>query len=81
MAWSFPNGQPTTQNLPADLLLPQGRNGPAFLAFPDFPDLSSNGTKVFIYTHLGRLFRHKAGRRQAPMTRAIPAREFWATRR
>ncbi|MBU4529972.1 MAG: lytic murein transglycosylase [Hoeflea sp.] len=46
---SFPNGQPTTQNLPADLLLPQGRNGPAFLAFPNF-SIYLEWNQSFIYT-------------------------------
>ena len=46
---SFPNGQPTTQNLPADLLLPQGRNGPAFLAFPNF-QIYLEWNQSFIYT-------------------------------
>lgn len=35
--------------LPADLLLPQGKNGPAFLAFPNF-DVYLEWNKSFIYT-------------------------------
>jgi lytic murein transglycosylase len=46
---SFPNGQPTSQNLPADLLFPQGRNGPAFLAFPNF-SIYLEWNQSFIYT-------------------------------
>ena len=46
---SFPNGAPTAQNLPADLLLPQGRNGPAFLAFPNFA-IYLEWNQSFIYT-------------------------------
>ncbi|KGF70176.1 lytic transglycosylase [Hoeflea sp. BAL378] len=46
---SFPNGAPTTQNLPADLLFPQGRNGPAFLAFPNF-SIYLEWNQSFIYT-------------------------------
>ncbi|WP_417412451.1 lytic murein transglycosylase [Hoeflea sp.] len=46
---SFPNGQPTSQNLSADLLLPQGRNGPAFLAFPNF-SIYLEWNQSFIYT-------------------------------
>jgi len=46
---SFRNGVPTSQNLPADLLYPQGRNGPAFLAFPNF-SIYLEWNQSFIYT-------------------------------
>lgn len=46
---SFRNGTPTSQNLPADLLFPQGRNGPAFLAFPNF-SIYLEWNQSFIYT-------------------------------
>ncbi|MGJ8573166.1 MAG: lytic murein transglycosylase [Hoeflea sp.] len=46
---SFRNGAPTSQNLPADLLFPQGRNGPAFLAFPNF-SIYLEWNQSFIYT-------------------------------
>jgi lytic murein transglycosylase len=46
---SFRNGVPTSQNLPADLLFPQGRNGPAFLAFPNF-SIYLEWNQSFIYT-------------------------------
>jgi len=46
---SFRNGQPTSKNLPADLLFPQGRNGPAFLAFPNF-SIYLEWNQSFIYT-------------------------------
>ena len=46
---SFRNGAPTAQNLPADLLFPQGRNGPAFLAFPNFA-IYLEWNQSFIYT-------------------------------
>ena len=45
----FRNGAPTSQNLPADLLFPQGRNGPAFLAFPNF-SIYLEWNQSFIYT-------------------------------
>jgi len=46
---SFRNGAPTSQNLSADLLFPQGRNGPAFLAFPNF-SIYLEWNQSFIYT-------------------------------
>ncbi|MBC7282823.1 lytic murein transglycosylase [Hoeflea sp.] len=46
---TFPNGAPTSQNLTADLLLPQGRNGPAFVAFPNF-SIYLEWNQSFIYT-------------------------------
>lgn len=46
---SFRNGAPTSQNLPADLLFPQGRDGPAFLAFPNF-SIYLEWNQSFIYT-------------------------------
>lgn len=45
----FRNGAPTSQNLSADLLFPQGRNGPAFLAFPNF-SIYLEWNQSFIYT-------------------------------
>jgi membrane-bound lytic murein transglycosylase B len=61
---SFRNGQPTSQNLPADLLLPQGRNGPAFLAFPNF-SIYLEWNQSFIYTTSAAYFATTARRRQA----------------
>lgn len=52
---SFRNGQPTSQNLPADLLFPQGRNGPAFLAFPNF-SIYLEWNQSFIYTNSAAYF-------------------------
>ena len=46
---SFPNGAPTSTDLPADLVLPQGRNGPAFLVFPNFA-IYLEWNQSFIYT-------------------------------
>jgi lytic murein transglycosylase len=46
---SFRNGAPTSQNLQADLVLPQGRNGPAFLVFPNF-SIYLEWNQSFIYT-------------------------------
>ncbi|AKH99561.1 lytic murein transglycosylase [Hoeflea sp. IMCC20628] len=45
----FRNGAPTSQNLAADLVLPQGRNGPAFLVFPNF-SIYLEWNQSFIYT-------------------------------
>nr|WP_245304144.1 lytic murein transglycosylase [Hoeflea olei] len=46
---TFRNGAPTSENLAADLLLPQGRHGPAFLAFPNFA-IYLEWNQSFIYT-------------------------------
>ncbi|MEP3435606.1 MAG: lytic murein transglycosylase [Hoeflea sp.] len=46
---TFRNGTPTSQDLPADLLFPQGRNGPAFLVFPNF-SIYLEWNQSFIYT-------------------------------
>ena len=46
---SFRNGAPTSKDLPADLLFPQGRNGPAFIAFPNF-SIYLEWNQSFIYT-------------------------------
>ena len=46
---TFRNGAPTSQDLPADLLFPQGRHGPAFLAFPNF-SIYLEWNQSFIYT-------------------------------
>jgi hypothetical protein len=68
---SFPNGQPTSQNLPADLLFPQGRNGPAFLAFPNF-SIYLEWNQSFIYTTSAAYFATRLAVPSA-MMRAIPA--------
>lgn len=57
---SFRNGAPSSQNLPADLLLPQGRNGPAFLAFPNFA-IYLEWNKSFIYTTSAAYFATRLG--------------------
>lgn len=46
---TFRNGAPGATDLPADLLLPQGRGGPAFLAFPNFA-IYLEWNQSFIYT-------------------------------
>ncbi|MCY0096053.1 lytic murein transglycosylase [Hoeflea ulvae] len=46
---SFRNDVPSSKNLPADLVLPQGRNGPAFLVFPNF-EIYLEWNQSFIYT-------------------------------
>ena len=43
------DGSNPSGSLPADLLLPQGKDGPAFLAFPNF-DVYLEWNKSFIYT-------------------------------
>lgn len=43
------DGSNPAGSLPADLLLPQGKDGPAFLAFPNF-DVYLEWNKSFIYT-------------------------------
>lgn len=43
------NGNLPTATLPADLLLPQGRKGPAFLAYPNF-SIYLEWNQSFIYT-------------------------------
>lgn len=57
---SFRNGAPTSQNLPADLLLPQSRNGPAFLAFPNFA-IYLEWNQSFIYTTSAAYFATRLG--------------------
>ncbi|WP_322990712.1 lytic murein transglycosylase [Hoeflea sp.] len=57
---TFRNGAPSTQNLPADLLLPQGRNGPAFLAFPNF-SIYLEWNQSFIYTTSAAYFATRLG--------------------
>jgi lytic murein transglycosylase len=49
MGVTFRDGASPAGSLPADLLLPQGRNGPAFIAFPNF-DVYLEWNKSFIYT-------------------------------
>lgn len=46
---SFRNGAPASADLPADLLFPQGRNGPALLVFPNF-SIYLEWNQSFIYT-------------------------------
>jgi lytic murein transglycosylase len=57
---SFRNGMPTSQNLAADLLLPQGKDGPAFLAFPNFA-IYLEWNKSFIYTTSAAYFATRLG--------------------
>ncbi|MEQ8482211.1 MAG: lytic murein transglycosylase [Hoeflea sp.] len=57
---TFRNAQPTSQNLPADLLLPQGRGGPAFLAFPNFR-IYLEWNQSFIYTVSAAYFATRLG--------------------
>ncbi|WP_394688384.1 lytic murein transglycosylase [Hoeflea sp.] len=57
---TFRNGQPTSENLPAELLLPQGRGGPAFLAFPNF-HIYLEWNKSFIYTTSAAYFATRLG--------------------
>ncbi|MDF1609598.1 lytic murein transglycosylase [Hoeflea sp. YIM 152468] len=52
---TFRNGAPTTADLPADLLFPQGRNGPAFLVFPNF-SIYLEWNQSFIYTNSAAYF-------------------------
>ncbi|MAY62411.1 MAG: lytic transglycosylase [Rhizobiales bacterium] len=49
MGVTFRDGSSPAGPLPADLLLPQGKDGPAFLAFPNF-DVYLEWNKSFIYT-------------------------------
>lgn len=57
---TFRNGAPTSQNLPADLLLPQGHGGPAFLAFPNF-SIYLEWNQSFIYTTSAAYFATRLG--------------------
>lgn len=57
---TFRNGQPTSENLPAELLLPQGRGGPAFLAFPNF-HIYLEWNQSFIYTTSAAYFATRLG--------------------
>jgi lytic murein transglycosylase len=57
---TFRNGQPTSENLPAELLLPQGRGGPAFLAFPNF-EIYLKWNQSFIYTTSAAYFATRLG--------------------
>ena len=54
------NGNLPNASLPADLLLPQGRKGPAFLAFPNF-DIYLEWNKSFIYTTSAAYFATRLG--------------------
>lgn len=54
------NGNLPNSSLPADLLLPQGRKGPAFLAFPNF-DIYLEWNKSFIYTTSAAYFATRLG--------------------
>ncbi|MCY0147895.1 lytic murein transglycosylase [Hoeflea sp. G2-23] len=57
---TFRNGAPSAQNLPADLLFPQGRNGPAFLVFPNF-SIYLEWNQSFIYTTSAAYFATRLG--------------------
>lgn len=57
---TFRNGQPTPENLAAELLLPQGRGGPAFLAFPNF-EIYLEWNQSFIYTTSAAYFATRLG--------------------
>ena len=47
---TYLNGKPVpADNLPAGLVLPMGRNGPAFLAYPNF-DIYLEWNKSLVYT-------------------------------
>jgi membrane-bound lytic murein transglycosylase B len=61
---TFRNGQPTSENLPAELLLPQGRGGPSFLAFPNF-EIYLEWNQSFIYTTSAAYFATRLGGAQA----------------
>ena len=50
--------------LPASLILPMGRHGPAFLAYPNFKAFLGWNSAYRLFHH-GRLFRHPARRRAA----------------
>lgn len=54
------NGRLPNASLPADLLLPQGRKGPAFLAFPNFA-IYLEWNKSFIYTTSAAYFATRLG--------------------
>ena len=64
-------------NLPASILLPMGRNGPAFLAYPNF-EVYFDWNKSFVYvttaayfaTRLGGAPVYNAGNPSAPLTGA-----------
>lgn len=55
---SIRDGSTPAASLPADLILPQGRNGPAFLAFPNF-SVYLEWNKSFIYTTSAAYFAER----------------------
>ena len=59
---SYPNGKPLpSDNLPASLLLPMGRTGPAFLAYPNFAAYTEWNNSLIYSTTAGYLATRIAG--------------------
>ena len=67
------HGQLPADNLPASLILPMGRNGPAFLAYPNFKAYIEWNARDRLFDHRG-LFRHAARRRAAGRAGQRPRR-------
>ena len=69
---TYPSGKALpADNVPTALLLPMGRNGPAFLAYPNF-DVYLQWNQSLVYSTSRRLLRH-APRRQRRPCRAATA--------
>jgi hypothetical protein len=59
---SYPDGKPLpNDNLPASLLLPMGRTGPAFLAYPNFAAYTEWNNSLIYSTTAGYLATRIAG--------------------
>ena len=65
---TYPNGKPLpSDNLAASVLLPMGRNGPAFMAYPNFAAYTEWNNSLIYSTTAGYLASRIAG--AAPMRR------------
>jgi lytic murein transglycosylase len=73
---TYPDGKALpSDNLPASLLLPMGRSGPAFLAYPNFAAYTEWNNSLIYSTTAGYLATRIAG--AAPMLRpAAPVRQL-----
>ena len=69
---TYPSGKALpADNTPTALLLPMGRNGPAFLTYPNF-DVYLQWNQSLGLFHHGGLLRHAARRRAGVQPRQRP---------
>ncbi len=76
---TYLNGKPIpADNLPAGLVLPMGRNGPAFLAYPNF-DIYLEWNKSLVYTTTAGYYatRLAGGPALSPRQRVRSRRSAW----